>query len=99
MKIDWDKESGKDINNKVNLYPFSVPDDYCHTFLNGRKIVIRKSVFINNKVVLPRLGQYQVQGLTLMVQAKLGMIACRLFSGIRFKDSILFIIKRSGVFS
>jgi len=98
MKIDWDKESGKDINNKVNLYPFSVPDDYCHTFLDGKKIVIKKSTFINNKVVLPRLGQYQVRGLTLVIQAKPGIIACRLFSGLRFKDSLVFLIKRSGVF-
>jgi hypothetical protein len=45
---------------------------------------------------MPKAGQYHVQGLTLSIQAKHGIIACRLFSGLRFKDSILFLLHRKG---
>jgi len=98
MKIDWNGESGRDIYNKVNLYPFLVHGDYCHTSLNGRKIEIRQAGFIGSQVADSRSGQYQVKGLTLSIQAKNGIITCRLFSGLRFKDSILLLLNRKGGF-
>jgi methionyl-tRNA formyltransferase len=98
MKIDWDNENGNDIYNKVNLYPFIVPGDYCYTFINGKKIVIKKAGFNNSQAVLPKAGHYQVRGITLCIQAKLGTIDCGLFSGLLLKDSLLFLLKRKGNF-
>jgi methionyl-tRNA formyltransferase len=98
MKIDWNGESGRDIYNKVNLYPFLVHGDYCHASINGRKIEIRKAEFIDGQTADAKAGQYQVKGLTLSIQAKRGVIACRLFSGFGVKDSILFLLHRKGGF-
>ncbi|NVN91192.1 MAG: hypothetical protein HXX11_11395 [Desulfuromonadales bacterium] len=99
MNIDWNTENGKAIYDKINLYPFLVPNNYCHTFLDLRKITIKKASFIKNKGDLSRLGHYHVKGRTLFIQARLATIVCTLFSGIRFKDSILFMLKKRGVFS
>ena len=99
MKIDWDKENGNDIYNKVNLYPFLVPKDYCYTFLNARKIVIKKAAFINSQAALLKFGQFHIQGLRLLIQAKSGIIVCKMFSGLGVKDSILFVLKRRGNFT
>lgn len=98
MEINWATEDGQAIFNKINLYPVVVPTDYCYTALNGKKIIIKKATFIKDWVTLPKLGQYHVQGLTLLVQAKHGIIACKLFAGLRAKDSISFILKRKGEF-
>jgi methionyl-tRNA formyltransferase len=98
MEIDWDKENCKDIYNKINLYPYFAPDEFCYTFLSGKKIEIKKADFINSRFALTKLGQYYVQGLTLFIQAKVGVITCKLFSGVRIKDSFLFILKRKGDF-
>ena len=98
MKIQWDTESGKDIYNKINLYPFLVPADYCYTYLNGRKVELKKAVFIESRRTSPVLGSYHVQGLTLSIQARCGIITCSLFSGLRCWDSIYFILHRKGNF-
>ena len=98
MKIDWNKEHDKEICNKVNSYPFIVPNDYCYGVLNGKKIAIKKAVISMSRVDFSDSGQFHVQGFTLLIQAKCGIIACRLFSGLRFKDSILFTLRRNGVF-
>jgi methionyl-tRNA formyltransferase len=99
MKIDWATEDGTAIFNKINSYPVLVPTDYCYTALKGKKIIIKKATFIKDHVILPKLGQYQVQGFTLLVQAKNGMIATKMFSGLQVKDSILFILKRKAEFN
>lgn len=99
MKIDWVAEDGQEIYNKVNLYPFLVPTEYCYTFLGDKKIVLKKAAFLKSHVTLPMLGQYQVRGLALLVQAKHGLIGCSLFSELKFKDSFLFMLKRSGKFA
>jgi methionyl-tRNA formyltransferase len=99
MKIDWNKENGKAIYNKINLYPFLVPTDYCFTLLNARKIVIKKAAFINSQAALLQFGQFHLQGLTLLIQANSGIIACKLFYGLGVMDSILFVLKRRGNFT
>ena len=98
MKIDWGTENGTAIYNKINLYPFLVPEDYCYTLLNGRKIIIKKAVCIDIPATSAQSGQYHVHGRTLMIQAKSGVIASRLFSGIRFKESIFLFLRRKGNF-
>lgn len=73
--------------------------EYCYTFLKGRKIIIKKAAFIRGQVALKKLGRFYVQGLTLLIQAKHGLIACKLFSGLQVKDGILFMLNRTGEFS
>jgi methionyl-tRNA formyltransferase len=98
MKIDWNGENGRDIYNKINLYPFLVPGDYCHTTLHGRKIEIRQADFIGSQAGDAGAGQYQVKGRRLLIQAPQGIIACNLFSGLRVKDSIFLLCNRKGDF-
>jgi len=98
MAIDWATEEGKTIYNKINLYPFIVPNDYCYTFLNGKKIVLKKASFIYGRKIATRVGRFCLQGLTILIQAKNGIIACKLFSDLRFRDSLLlFFLKNRGI--
>jgi methionyl-tRNA formyltransferase len=98
MKIDWNGENDRDIYNKVNLYPFLVHGDYCHTTLHGRKIEIRQADLIDSQAADARAGQYHLKGRRLLIQAQPGIIACNLFSGIGLKDSIYLMFNRKGGF-
>jgi hypothetical protein len=98
MQIDWSHENGIDICNKLNLYPFLVPDDYCFTYFGNKKIVLKKGCLSRCHEDMQVVGRYFVQGFTLYVQANSGVIACRLFSGVQFRDSLLFMLKRKGTF-
>jgi methionyl-tRNA formyltransferase len=99
MKIDWDKEDAKEVYNKINSYPFIVPNDFCYTVFNGKKIAVKNAAISKSKIDFSHTGQFHVQGFTLLIQAKRGIIACRLFSGLGVKDSILFILRRNGLFA
>lgn len=98
MEIDWASENGRDICNKVNLYPYLVPEEYCYMFLQGKKILIKKATFTRTLEGLREAGRYHVQGFTVRIQAQSGGIACTLFSGMRFRDSLYFLLNRSGTF-
>ncbi|MDD2898758.1 MAG: formyltransferase family protein [Desulfuromonadaceae bacterium] len=98
MEIDWVGEHGRDIYNKINLYPFLVPEDYCYTFINNRKIALRKATFVRSHAGVNGTGTYYVDGCTVYVQAQSGVIACPLFSGVRFSDSLYLLLNRNGTF-
>jgi methionyl-tRNA formyltransferase len=96
--IDWNKESGWDIYNKINLYPYSDPRVYCYFFLDGRRIEIRKAEFIRDQKIQPglKIGQFKVKNLQVFIQAKDGIIKSRLFKDIDAASSIKLFFARFG---
>jgi hypothetical protein len=99
--IDWLNEAGKDIYNKINLYPFIEPNTYCYTFLNGTKILFKKAIFMQGISFHQNLkfGQFSIKGVSIMVSARNGFIKTPLFSGLRFKDSFFLLMKGKGILS
>lgn len=92
--IDWNKEPGWDIYNKINLYPYLEPGIYCHFFLNGMKVEIKKAELIKDQKINHGLqpGQFIVKNLKVFFQTKGGIIKSRMFLDLGFKDSIILLI-------
>jgi methionyl-tRNA formyltransferase len=88
-KIIWKDENVDDIYNKINLYPFIIPFDYCYSYLGDRRICIKKADILKNKesIFEKRLGDFEISWLNLLIKSKGGIIKSRLFLDIGFCDS------------
>lgn len=96
MIIDWQKERGEDIFNKINLYPFVEPFLYCYSVSNNKKIFFKKADFKKNTCLFKcaRPGEFMVKGFRLCIQTNGGVLITNLFSGLSFKDTLLLFFKR-----
>ena len=100
--IQWSNETGRDIYNKINLYPFFDPDTFCYTYLNKRKLIFKKSCLIENKSIEGNIqpGRFLVRGFNLLIQTnKKGILQVRLFLDLPFIESLYIFFKRQGVLS
>jgi|GEM_PF-1657156 len=96
--INWNKESGEEICNKINLYPHVEPFLYCHTKFNGENLIIKKAIFKKEDDVFinSSAGEFFVKRLKLIIKVNGGIIITNLFFDIPFKQSFLLIFKVSG---
>lgn len=94
-RIDWQKEAGRDIYNKINLYPFVEADVFCYTFHRNRKIFI-KGATIKSKVATDiNKNRFFIAGLCLCVDMGNVMIEIRLFRDLDFFSSVSLIFWES----
>ena len=79
MKIDWEKESGRDICNKINLYPYIDPNVYCYTLSFEKKIFVKDAEFIAGAVIFENAkpGQYKNLLWNILFQTRNDIIKCR----------------------
>lgn len=97
MAINWHHEDGREIFNKINLYPLLEPFVYCHTDFSGRQILIKKANFIETTAAdESELGRFFVQRFKLFIRVKNGVIVTRLFLDLSSRDSLMFFLKRHG---
>jgi methionyl-tRNA formyltransferase len=100
--IQWSNETGRDIYNKINLYPFFDPHTFCYTYLNKRKLIFKKSCLLEDKTIDGSIqpGNFLVRGFYLLIQSnKKGILQVRLFLDLPFMDSLYIFFKRQGVLS
>jgi methionyl-tRNA formyltransferase len=90
MQIKWDFEKGKDIYNKVLLYPFIEPGLYCYFIFKNKKIFIRNAKFLNGEKISgnTKTGEFKIKGLSLLFRAIDGIIKVRLFKDLSIGNSL-----------
>lgn len=81
-KIDWQNEDGKNIYNKIKLYPYLVPGDYCYAIINGKKVFIKDAKFIPESKIYENAipGQFKRKLSSILFQTKSGIIKARVFN-------------------
>jgi len=75
-KIDWQNENGRDIYNKIKLYPYLGHAEYCYIMLNDKKVLIKNAEFIPNAKIFENAtaGQFRKSFPSILFQAKDGII-------------------------
>lgn len=75
-KIDWQNENGRDIYNKIKLYPYLGHAEYCYIMLNDKKVLIKDAEFIPDAKIFENAtaGQFRKSFLNILFQAKDGII-------------------------
>ncbi len=93
MKIDWYLETGRDIVNKINLYPYLWPADKCYFNIGKRKVLVENANFIQveHKKVH---GCYTLDKSNLIYYCNDGVVKIRLFRDINLPDSLYFIFNQ-----
>lgn len=96
MKICWSGETGRNIANKIKLYPHLWPLDQCIATFQGR-CVLFKSIHsvLEHPTGLP--GKFFIKGLKLFVYCQDSVLAFKLFKDLNIINSLTFFFKRKGV--
>ena len=79
MKVDFERESAKDICNKINLYPFLEPGVYCYAYVGNKKFFFKTAEFISGALICKdaKLGKKKVGVRKVLFQKEGGVIKCR----------------------
>lgn len=83
-KILWKTENAKEIYNKVNLYPYLIPQEYCYFILNNKKVYLR-----NIQICCNCNKKDSLYGIIFYINTKVGCVKFVLFRDISFTDSLL----------
>ena len=88
-RIDWQRESARDIYHKVQLFADRWQLGKAYTHSAGRKIAISGCANWETRVVHPALkGRYNRRGLQLLVYTIDGFVTLRLFRDLSFWESL-----------
>ena len=95
-RIDWEMEKGRDVYNKVNLYPFVDPDIFCYTYHKNRRVFIKSASFCQGFVDGKDKSKFCIKGRYLCVNMSDGIIKLKLFRDLGFVISIYAILRGSN---
>lgn len=93
MIINWSTESGRDITDKIMLYPFLWPIDQCFFVFENRKISVRNANFVPSKNI-DLIGSYKIKNFTLSYYCADGLVNMKLFSDLNLVDSLYILFKK-----
>ncbi len=96
-RIDWEKEEILDIYNKINFYPYDIPNTFCFTYLKGKKIYIKKAGICGNILGGSKEKRFCIQDFNLCVNCGGRVIIIKLFRDIDFLSSILIIFNKKNI--
>jgi methionyl-tRNA formyltransferase len=95
-RIDWGIEDTRDIYNKINLYPYLDPGEYCYFLYKDNPIYIKKSQWNKKERNNNKINRLYIKGFrTLVYETRTGFLTCKLFRDVSFAGSFFLLFARS----